>query len=157
MLNKPINVAALKAAAASIVAGSYDEFSANLELAELRKTITEAVGGSLEMRQARVLLDRGDAFEYCILDVPDETEVEELHSKLLDLYYESGKYGPDSWVLSLRGITPEGEFYEIPFSGDNPLTKVGRWLTTKITEGSLAWGPGDVWTDVSLRRIKALS
>lgn len=149
----PINVAALKAAAASIQSGNYDEFSANMALSELRRTITEAVGGSLELKQARVLCDRGDCFEYLILDVPAETQVEELHRKLLDLYYESGEYGPDSSVLSLRGITPEGEMFEVPFCGDNPGRRVTGWLSTKIAVGSEAWGPSDVWTDVSLRRI----
>lgn len=156
MLNPKINVAALKSAAASI-AGSYDEFSANAALTELRRAITEAVGGSLEMQQARVLCDRGDYFEYLILDVPPETKAEELHQALIRLYYASGEYGPDSLVLSLRGITPEGEMFEIPFYGDTPGRRVTGWLATQISEGSEAWGPADVWTDVSLRRIKAVN
>lgn len=144
----------IKIIAASIGSDNLDEFSANLVLNSIKHNLLEAVGGNLQLIQARVLCDAGDYFQYLELDLPPGTEPIRAHEVLMGRYYESGEYGPDSYIMSVRGITQDGEFWEVPFVGDLPLTKINRWLGVKVQSGALVSGPNEVWDAISLIRIR---
>lgn len=151
-----MNINKVKIAAASIsINEALDEFAANTLLQDIRDALLNALNNDLGMMQARVMSDAGDYFTYLELDLPKGTAPDDAHRALMEQYYDSGEYGPDSYILSVRGITPDGKFWEIPFKGDIPSsTKLNSWLGVKVQPGTHVSGPDEVWTSISLMRIR---
>ena len=151
-----MDISKVKIAASSIATKeALDEFSANKLLQDVRDQLLTALNDDLGMMQARVMSDSGDYFTYLELDIPNDTSPDDAHRVLMGRYYESGEYGPDSYILSVRGITKDGEFWEIPFMGDSPSgTKLSHWLGVRVKHGQAVASPEEVWTPASLMTFK---